>query len=191
MVWNKIASEKQPHKYFLVLEDDVRFTSGWLEEWYNTYEPSVPEDAEILYLGGVLPPNKQVYSQVVEPASNKTTHWVKIKPNTYFSREPTTNFHFCAYSYILTQQGAKKIMEYLNVSELKAFTISDHLLAHIGLKRYVTNPLLSRCFQEDDPVYVNSQFDNLHREDTFDSDIWNNKECFSEEELLPFKISDT
>jgi len=27
----------------------------------------------------------------------------------------------------------------------------------------------------------------LHREDKFDSDIWNNKECFTEEELAPFR----
>jgi hypothetical protein len=77
----------------------------------------------------------------------------------------------------------------LGNSETKSFTVSDHLLGHpsVGLVKYFTNPLLSYCFQEEDPVYVNSQFNDLHREDTFDSDLWNNKECFSEEDLAPFK----
>ena len=37
-------------------------------------------------------------------------------------------------------------------------------------------------------AYVNSVFNDLHREDTFDSDIWNNKECFTEAELAPFRV---
>jgi hypothetical protein len=82
-------------------------------------------------------------------------------------------------------------MAYLNDSEKKYFTVSDHLLGHpsVGLTKYFADPLLSYCFQEADPIYVSSQFNDLHREDTFDSDIWNNKECFTEEELEPFRQS--
>jgi hypothetical protein len=74
-------------------------------------------------------------------------------------------------------------------SDRKSFTVSDHLLGHpsVGLTKYIAHPLLSYCFQEEDPTYLQSQFNDLHRKDTYDSDIWNNTECFTEEDLEPFR----
>jgi GR25 family glycosyltransferase involved in LPS biosynthesis len=183
-VWSKIAVS-ETGTYFLVLEDDVRFQDGWMEKW-KTYLPNIPADADLLYLGGVLPPNKPALPLV---SAKYNEYWSFIQPNTLFSPVPVPVFHFCAYSYILTRTGAQKLMSYMFDSEKKSFTVSDHLLGHpdVGLKKYFTNPLLSYCFQEEDPVYLNSQFNDLHREDKFDSDIWNNRECFTEEELEPFR----
>jgi GR25 family glycosyltransferase involved in LPS biosynthesis len=183
--WSKILNE--PGEYFLVLEDDVRFKKNWLEDW-DKCAKNIPQDADILYLGGVLPPNKPALPQCMEQVND---YWCQIIPNTFFSSTPVALFHFCAYSYILTKRGAKKLIDFLTNSDLKSFTISDQLLIspNIGLKKYFTNPLLSYCFQEDDPVYLNSQFNDLHRKDNFDSDIWNNTECFSEDELAPFKTT--
>jgi GR25 family glycosyltransferase involved in LPS biosynthesis len=183
-VWSKIAVATEGN-YFLVLEDDVRFQKSWIDQWKLCLS-SIPPDADLLYLGGVLPPNKAA----LPLASQKyNEHWSFIQPNTLFSPVPIPVFHFCAYSYILTRAGAQKLMSYLFESEKKSFTVSDHLLGHpsVGLKKYFTNPLLSYCFQEDDTNYVNSQFNDLHREDTFDSDIWNNKECFTDTDLAPFR----
>ena len=183
-VWSKIAVTTEGN-YFLVLEDDVRFQKGWMDQWKQCLS-HIPADADLLYLGGVLPPNKQA----LPLASQKyNEYWSFIQPNTLFSPVPMPVFHFCAYSYILTRAGAQKLMAYMFESEKKSFTVSDHLLGHpsVGLKKYFTNPLLSYCFQEDDSNYVNSQLNDLHREDTFDSDIWNNKECFTEAELAPFR----
>jgi len=181
--WAKIASGTGA--YYLVLEDDVRFVKGWLHQW-KTYMKHIPEDADLLYLGGVLPPNKNALPFASEKYND---YWSYIKPNTYFSSTPVSVFHFCAYSYILTPKGAQKLMYHLGNSETKSFTVSDHLLGHpsVGLVKYFTNPLLSYCFQEEDPVYVNSQFNDLHRTDTFDSDLWNNNECFTEDDLQPFR----
>jgi GR25 family glycosyltransferase involved in LPS biosynthesis len=183
-VWKKIAEAKKDG-WYLVLEDDVRFQSNWINEWRKCLR-SIPADADLLYLGGVLPPNKAVLPLV---SDNANEHWSYIKPNTLFSPVPAEVFHFCAYSYLLKPSGAQKIMKYMMDSDKRSFTVSDHLLGHpsVGLKKYFTRPLLSYCFQEEDPVYVNSQFNDLHREDKFDSDIWNNKECFTEAELAPFR----
>lgn len=180
--WSKIVNT--PGEYFMVLEDDVRFTPEWLKAWEKC-APHIPGDADILYLGGVLPPNKPALPNCSEAVNE---HWAKIRPNTYFSPVPAPIFHFCAYSYILTKAGARKIMDYMTNSNTKYYTISDHMLGspEVGLKKYFTTPLLSYCFQEEDPAYLNSQFNELHRQDTFDSDIWNNTECFSEGELAPF-----
>lgn len=181
-IWSEII--KQTGNYFLVLEDDVRFNNGWLNEW-NKYAENIPEDAELLYLGGVLPPNKIALPNCLQEINK---YWSEIKPNTFFSQTPLPIFHFCAYSYILTKKGAEKILRFLKESELKSFTISDHLLGspHINLKKYISNQLFSFCFQENDPTYCNSDFNSLHRTDNFDSDIWNNTECFTDEELLQY-----
>jgi GR25 family glycosyltransferase involved in LPS biosynthesis len=181
--WSQILKEKQGD-LFLILEDDVRFNKDWIEIWNNSAD-HIPEDAELLYLGGVLPPNKPALPLCSEQVNK---YWNKIKPNTLFSPIPLPIFHFCAYSYILTRKGAQKIIDYLTNSIKKSFTVSDHLLGSpdVGLKKYFINPQVSYCFQEDDPVYVNSEFNNLHRKDTFDSDIWNNTECFSQDELHQF-----
>ena len=182
-VWSQIAKQESG-KYFLVLEDDVRFTKGWQEKW-NTYVKYIPEDADLLYLGGVLPPNKPALPIVT---AEYNEYWSYIKPNTLFSNTPISLFHFCAYSYILTRRGAQKLIDHVYNSDTKSFTVSDHLLGHpsVGLVKYFTNPLLSYCFQEEDPAYIQSQFNDLHRKDNFDSDLWNNTDCFSEEELKPF-----
>ena len=180
--WTKIINE--PGKYFLILEDDVRFKKDWINTW-NMCAKHIPEDADILYLGGVLPPNKVVLSRCTEQVND---YWCQITDNTIFTATPLPVFHFCAYSYIISKKGAEKLLQFLTNSDLKSYTVSDHLLGSplVGLKKYFTNPLLSYCFQEEDPVYLNSQFNDLHRKDTFDSDIWNNTECFTEDDLKPF-----
>lgn len=182
-VWSKIAVATEGD-YFLVLEDDVRFQPDWMDQW-KACLAHLPSDADLLYLGGVLPPNKPALPMASEKYN---AYWSSIVPNTLFSPVPLPVFHFCAYSYILTRNGAQKLMTYLFESDAKSFTVSDHLLGHpsVGLRKYFTNPLLTYCFQEGDEKYVNSQFNDLHREDTFDSDIWNNKECFTEAEIAPF-----
>jgi len=182
-VWKRIAG-LPVGSAALVLEDDVRFDSDWEARW-GAYEAAIPADAEVLYLGGVLPPNRAALPLA---SSSVNSHWDKIVPNTFFSPSPVAVFHFCAYSYVLTQRGAAKLMAYLEQSERKFFTVSDHLLGHpeVGLVKYHARPLLTHCFQEADEKYVNSAFNELHRKDTFDSDIWNNTECMGEEELRPF-----
>jgi len=183
-VWKRIAEAKKDG-WYLVLEDDVRFQPDWLDTWKKCLT-CIPADADLLYLGGVLPPNKPALPLASEAYNER---WSYIKPNTLFGPVPVAVFHFCAYSYLLTPAGARKIMNYMMDSDKRSFTVSDHLLGHpsVGLTKYFTNPLLSYCFQEEDPVYVNSQFNDLHREDKFDSDIWNNKECFTESDLAPFR----
>ena len=183
-VWNKIA-EQTSGDYFLVLEDDVRFHPHWMENW-KAYAADIPLDADLLYLGGVLPPNRAALPKVLQKVNE---HWSSIQPNTFFSPVPAPVFHFCAYSYILTRKGAQKLVSFMEGATNRSFTVSDHLLGHpsLGLVKYIATPLLSYCFQEEDPVYHNSQFNELHREDKFDSDIWNNKECFTEADLAPFR----
>jgi len=184
-VWTQLLNEPESIKSYLILEDDVRFDELWLNTW-TSMANEIPDDAELLYLGGVLPPNKPALASCIDIVNSS---WAKIKPNTFFSAtgcEPI--FHFCAYSYILTKKGAKKLIDALIHSDYKCFTGIDHFLnfTKIGLVNYIAWPQIARCFQDDDPVYCSANFNNLERKDTYDSDIWNNKECFSEDEVSVF-----
>jgi GR25 family glycosyltransferase involved in LPS biosynthesis len=184
--WSKIASGFS--NMTLVLEDDVRFNKDWINVW-NKSISCIPEDAELIYLGGVLPPNKAGLSICLEKINE---YWSYIKSNTFFTPYPSNTFHFCAYSYILTKKGAQKLLEYLTNPNKVLFNGCDHLIgcSEVGLKKYIITPLLSYCFQEEDPVYVNSQFNDINRKDTFDSDIWNNTECFTDSDLNQIRKND-
>lgn len=180
-IWKKILQEKGDS--FLILEDDVRFESGWREQWGRI---DVPKDADLIYLGGILPPNRAGLPNVLQKITN---YCYSIRPNCLFGSTPLPIFHLCAFSYVLTRSGAEKLVGYLTHSHQKLCTPYDHLIMHpsIGLTKYVVQPFLTRCFQEDDPAYCVSQFNDLQRTDTFDSDICNNNECFQKEELIIFQ----
>jgi hypothetical protein len=46
------------------------------------------------------------------------------------------------------------------------------------LNIYFTRPIVAGCFQDLDPRYQTSEFNNFDRKDNFDSDLWNNNEHF-------------
>jgi GR25 family glycosyltransferase involved in LPS biosynthesis len=180
-IWKQILHEKGDS--FLILEDDVRFEPGWREQWNRAH---VPKDADIVYLGGILPPNRAGLPTVLQKI-NECCY--SILPNRLFSPTPLPVFHFCTYAYAITRSGVEKIMKYILHSDKKLFTPCDHFLMHpsLGLTKYVLQPLLARCFQDDDSTYCTSQFNDLQRTDTFDSDICNNNECFQNEEVEIFQ----
>jgi GR25 family glycosyltransferase involved in LPS biosynthesis len=179
-IWKQIVEEEG--NYFLILEDDVRLEAGWMTRW-NRATTCIPADAELLYWGGVLPPNKMALSSVLVPVND---YWAYIRPNTLCNKTPLPIFHFCTYSYVITKAGAKKLLDYIATLDGMPYSGCDHLLGRAGLQTYVATPLFAKCAQEEDPSYIYSQFNDLHREDQFDSDIWNNNDCFSIDDLTPF-----
>jgi len=187
-IWIKIHSQTTGN-LFLILEDDVRFLPSQISNW-NKYAKTIPKDAELVYIGGVLPPNRAALNSVIEPIND---FWGKIKLNPLFTGGPLLPlFHFCTYSYIISRKGVEKIMEHLINSANKIPNAVDHFLGYQSLKlnTYVANPIITKCFQDDDPVYQNAQFNNTGTIAPFDSDICNNTECFSEEELETLKNPD-
>lgn len=179
-LWEKLANDNEAKSY-LILEDDVRFAATW-REWWSEHASDMPSDADVVYLGGVLPPNKSAFPHIIEPVNS---HFGRVKQNTIFGgTEQRRYFHFCNYAYILTQKGAKKLVQL--VKERGIFTSGDHMIVNHGddlLNIYFTTPLLATCFQEDDPVYQTSDFNNFARVDNFDSDLWNNTDCFTKADI--------
>jgi GR25 family glycosyltransferase involved in LPS biosynthesis len=180
-LWLELASEAPICENYLILEDDVKFKPGWLDQWKIAAE-EIPDDYDVLYLGGVLPPNRVAFDGLLEPVN---AYWSKVRPNQIFGqKEPTSYFHFCNYAYILSRKGAQKILQTLS-EHGGYYTSADHMICNRVdiLNHYVLNPMVAGCYQDEDPKYATSQFNNFSRVDGFDSDLWNNDERFTEEEV--------
>ena len=182
-VWTQLANERPGINSYLILEDDARLQPGWRESWEKIQEHDcMPADWDVMYLGGILPPNKEGFKTVIEPVNK---YVARIKEHQLFGQAvPNRYMHFCAYAYVLSRRGAEKILEVLKAKG-GYWTSADHMICNIHehLNIYFTNPLLAGCFQDDDPSYCNSQFNDFSRVDKFDSDLWNNTDYFTAEEV--------
>jgi GR25 family glycosyltransferase involved in LPS biosynthesis len=179
-LWTMLQNDSKEIQSYLILEDDVRLQAGWKEAWTKVYS-KLPVDWECIYLGGILPPNKEGFKNVLERVIPSLS---RIAPNTFFGQaEPSRQFHFCAYSYVLSRKGASKILK--AIEERGYWTSADHMLFNPldKMNVYVLDPLVAGASQDDDPAYLNSDFNDFSRIDKFDSDLWNNDERFSSEEV--------
>ena len=183
-LWWKLANENTEVSNYLILEDDVEFQPNWLTAWKTAVEDEeVPDDYDIIYLGGILPPNREMFAKECKEPVN--SYFSRIKENSIWGQaEPSRYFHFCAYAYILSKAGAKKVISLLNQNG-GYWTSADHILCNpvTVLKSYVFEPTIAGCYQDSDPAYANSQFNDFSRVDGFDSDLWNNDERFSVEDI--------
>lgn len=180
-LWWKLVNDNPDIKNFLIFEDDAKLVPGW-QEVVTKSMVHAPEGYDVLYLGGILPPNRQGYEKLLEPV---TKYYSRIKPHQFFGQPvPTRYFHSCAYAYILSRAGAFKIMESIQAKS-GYWTSADHMMCTPcdKLNLYFLNTAVAGCFQDDDPAYANSDFNNFSRVDSFDSDLWNNDERFVKEEV--------
>jgi GR25 family glycosyltransferase involved in LPS biosynthesis len=178
-LWEKLANDTLANSY-MILEDDVLFSQRWLIQWAQS-AANIPSDADVIYLGGVLPPNKAALPMITEQVNKQ---FARVAKNTVYGTTPRRYFHFCNYSYVLTKRGAQKLVTL--IKERGIFTSGDHMIVNHGdelLNIYFTTPLMTTCYQEDDPVYQKSEFNNFQRIDKFDSDLWNNNERFTKEDV--------
>ncbi len=176
-LWWQLLNEKPEIQTYLILEDDVKLQKGWEDKW-NVAAGYIPDDADIVYLGGILPPNRPGFESVKEKVNQ---YFSRVAPNSFFGQTPPNRyFHFCNYAYILTRKGAEKILKILDERD-GYWTSADHMVCNRvdRLNHYFLDPLVAGCYQDDDPKYQASQFNNFSRIDDFDSDLWNNDERFS------------
>jgi GR25 family glycosyltransferase involved in LPS biosynthesis len=180
-LWWRLVNEKPEIKSYLILEDDVKFMPEWQARWKEA-APHIPENYDIIYLGGILPPNREVFEQSKEKVN---AYFSRVAPNKIFGQgEPNRYFHWCAYAYVLSKQGAEKVMKLMNMHD-GYWTSADHMLCnHVeSMNLYFLDPLVAGCYQDDDPVYRTSAFNDFNRIDSFDSDLWNNDERFTPAEV--------
>ena len=180
-LWNMLISEPPEIQSFLILEDDARLAPEWRNAWKTAYK-SLPAGWDCVYLGGILPPNRAGFATTLERVGPGLA---KVSPNQVFGQpQPTTYFHFCAYAYVLSRRGAEKILG--SILERDGYwTSADHMVCNRvdTMNLYVLDPLMVGASQDNDPVYKSAQFNNFSRIDNFDSDLWNNDERFTPEEI--------
>jgi len=179
---NMLVNEPPDINAYCILEDDCRLEKGWQSKWARIY-PNLPDDWDCIYLGGVLPPNKPGFTSVLERVAPGLS---RIAPNQIFGqRKPTRYFHFCTYAYVISKAGAKKILQSILESDGYS-TSADHMMCNPvdRMNNYVVDPLLAGASQDDDPIYQTADFNNFNRVDNFDSDLWNNDDRFSADEVI-------
>lgn len=179
-LWMKLVNDKSNIASYLVLEDDAVLQPETVDMLNHIYDKGLlPTDWDVLYLGGILPPNKEGFASVVEPVNECIG---RVKENTLFTAEPSRYFHFCAYSYIIRRSGAKKLCDM--IQERGCWAPADHLLCNSQkeLNIYFTIPVVAGCYQDTDPKYARSNFNTFGKEE-YDSDL-RNDEIFSQEEIL-------
>ena len=178
-IWKQMSGMTPDSKPLLVLEDDALLDNDFVKKW-NRIVGILPSDTDISFLGGVLPPNKSGLPIVTEPVNSA---FAKVAVNEMFGSK-RRYFHFCTYAYVITYTGAKKLCDLID--KMGIYTSADHMLVNNMdlLNVYFTTPLLGGCTQDNDPIYQHADFNNFNRVDKFDSEIWNNTEVFTPEEVL-------
>ena len=180
-LWNLLTSEPPEMQTYLIMEDDARLAPGWQEVWNTAYK-SLPSNWDCVYLGGILPPNREAFANTLERVGPCLA---RVAPNKIFGqKEPNTYFHFCAYAYVLSRRGAEKILK--SILEKDGYwTSADHMICNRvdEMNLFVLDPMVAGASQDDDPVYKTAKFNDFNRIDAFDSDLWNNDERFSSEEI--------
>jgi GR25 family glycosyltransferase involved in LPS biosynthesis len=177
-IWKRLRTGSD--RSYLVFEDDAVLCKDFMNVWAEKAR-FLPLDTDIVFLGGVLPPNMKALPLVTDAVN---AHFARVKPHSLFGGPERRYFHFCAYSYYITKAGAAKLCAL--IEEKGIFTSIDHMMVNHGdklLNIYFTTPLIAGCFQDADPNYQNADFNNFNRVDKFDTEIWNNVEAFKPEEI--------
>lgn len=181
-LWMQLVNDKPDINSYFVCEDDARLAPDWKERWEESFD-SLPSDWDIVYLGGILPPNREALeSMAVEKVAPGVA---RIRANSIFGQNPPTRyFHWCTYAYVVSRRGAQKLLEVVKARD-GVWTSVDHVIcgSYPAVNMYFLHPLPAGCYQDDDPVYQQSAFNDFSRVDSFDSDLWNNTERFSDSEV--------
>ncbi len=186
-LWHKLANEPDEVNAYLILEDDTKLSPGWQDIVQKAFqENQVPENWDVLYLGGVIPKYYDQFERHIEPLNMRIA---RIKVNASYGQNPPNRYHhFGAFAYILSKHGAKQMLEFVKRVN-GAWSPADILLAYITPEGYpiqkylyLTNPLQAHCYQDVDPNYARS-YEEPAESDIVDSDIWQIGASFSEEEV--------
>jgi mannosyltransferase OCH1-like enzyme len=174
-LWKALAEDSDSDNY-LILEDDVVFKEGFVKFWNHAFANHMPDDFDLIYLGGCQPWNKRAYHKVLEKYNN---YYYSIKRNDYF----TNNDHFWqmnTQSYIISKKAAIKICDWIEDHGIS--NALDHFMINFfnenetldqTKKIYHLNPLMSYQIHEEND---NTEIDQ-------NSDIRNDSNKFQKIEL--------
>ncbi len=135
----------------LILEDDVKFTQDFIHKWNNIYYPNLPEEYDLVYIGGRPDPTQTYLGEKINDYIGKPKYAGK-------------NGKYGAFAYILSHQGIDKLLKYVEEN---------------GIKRAIDGILSDNYYQL--KVYALDKFICYHDEVTQQAtDIQNTHEFFTE-----------
>lgn len=107
-LWKKLTQDKSASNY-LILEDDVVFKGGFVKFWNEVFSKQIPQEYNLIYLGGCQPWNKPNYHKVLKRYND---YFFNIKKNDFFS-EGDHFWHMTTCSYIISKTAASLMCQYV------------------------------------------------------------------------------
>lgn len=170
-LWQKLCNDHNADNY-LILEDDVVFKEGFVKFWNYAFGKSMPDDFDLIYIGGCQPWNKLHYHKVLEKYNN---YYSTVKKNDFFSKGDRF-WQMNTQSYIISKSAAKKLCEWIDENGLE--NALDHFMirffdeySSIGGegKVYHLNPLMTyQIHEENDNTEIDKNSDIRNDVDKFE-----------------------
>ena len=170
-LWQKLCGDQDSDNY-LILEDDVVFKEGFVKFWNHAFGKSMPDDFDLIYIGGCQPWNKPHYHKVLEKYNN---YYYTVKQNDFFSKGDRF-WQMNTQSYIISKSAAKKLCEWIDENALE--NALDHFMIrffdeHSSMgtegKVYHLNPLMTyQIHEENDNTEIDKNSDIRNDVDKFE-----------------------
>jgi len=144
-LWRLTADECSSQSVSAVFEDDAWFSARFQDLWDTVMSSRLPEDFDLVYLGGLLGP--QTWHELESVARDTGGH-IEIPPSVYCASQISESFaipskvQFCTYSYILSGRGAKKLCDLVTRDGIKKAIDWFLIDRWPELRVYVTTPIL-------------------------------------------------
>lgn len=185
-LWQKLADDPDDNAAYLILEDDARLAPSWVAAVEKAFHSShIPDDWEVLFLGGILPKYCEFFERNIAPLNQSVA---RVKPDCKFGTNPAGYFHFCAYAYLLNKRGAQRLLDlvasgggvWMQADFLACYTTPDLRPAR---PVYFLNPLPAHSFQDEEEGLARPYSDE-NPDPKVDSDIWKVGERFAEDKVV-------
>jgi GR25 family glycosyltransferase involved in LPS biosynthesis len=156
-LWQRIADPAWPHRLTAVFEDDALFCRDFLAVWSGEVAPWIPDDGELLYLGGLSRPAPMMDLLLDHTHFLGPEDYVADAVNPRFGRP--RRIQFCAYSYVLSRSGARTLCRI--VARLGIYRAIDWFVIDCWhcLDVYVCVPTL--CWSYGDDSDIQEKFETL------------------------------
>ena len=172
-LWKNLTLDKDADNY-LILEDDAVFKEGFTNFWNQVFSKHIPENYNLIYLGGCQPWNKPHYHKVLEKYND---YFFNIKRNDFFTKNDHF-WHMNASSYVLSKTAASLLCQWVEQNGIddaldnfmQRFFNKNKLFAS-PKSIYHLNPLMSyQLHEENDNIEIDKNSDIRYCQEKFNDD---------------------
>jgi len=134
-IFQDIVNKNYSHAF--IMEDDAEFCNGFKEK-YEIILKEIPEDTDILYIGGRFTPNFIMHPLTYIPVSSKIVRYNLDIPCNRMMMDRTT------HAYIISNKMAKELLKEFHSQNVIPIAIDDWMLRYFrkNTQIYSAIPLL-------------------------------------------------